>query len=131
MFHLRKNCLLKKKGYDGASADIWACGVILFEMLAGYPPFYDHNLLTMYTKRITVADIIKDEWFQKNYEPAEGIYFKESNSIYDTRAAIKSRKESSEDETMPETRGFINAFELIAMSYDLDLSALFEDHASP
>jgi len=30
---------MSKKGYDGTQSDVWACGVILFIMLAGFPPF--------------------------------------------------------------------------------------------
>jgi len=30
-------------GYDAAMADIWACGVILFIMLAGFPPFQQYE----------------------------------------------------------------------------------------
>ena len=36
------------------SVDWWAVRVLLFEMLAGYPPFYDENPLEIYRK-ITIG----------------------------------------------------------------------------
>ncbi len=36
----------KEKGYD-TSVDIWSCGVILFEMTCGYPPFKKDKTHTM------------------------------------------------------------------------------------
>ncbi|RRT64131.1 hypothetical protein B296_00029449, partial [Ensete ventricosum] len=42
--------VLNDRGYDGATADLWSCGVILFVLLAGYLPFEDSNLMTLYNK---------------------------------------------------------------------------------
>jgi serine/threonine protein kinase len=43
--------MIKNSGYDPTISDIWACGVILFIMLAGFPPFQKPN--------------VTDWWFQK------------------------------------------------------------------
>jgi serine/threonine protein kinase len=40
-----------KVGY-GKSVDWWALGVLIFEMLAGYPPFYDNEPIGIYKKII-------------------------------------------------------------------------------
>jgi 5'-AMP-activated protein kinase, catalytic alpha subunit len=42
--------VLSRKGYSGAKADVWSCGVILFVLAAGYLPFRDTNLIRMYRK---------------------------------------------------------------------------------
>lgn len=57
--------VIKKKGYDGAKADIWSCGVILFVLLAGYLPFKDKNLMEMYRK-ITKAEFKFPQWFSSD-----------------------------------------------------------------
>uniref|UniRef100_K3ZIC0 non-specific serine/threonine protein kinase n=1 Tax=Setaria italica TaxID=4555 RepID=K3ZIC0_SETIT len=93
--------VLEDQGYDGAMADLWSCGVILFVLLAGYLPFEDSNLMTLYKKisnaeftfppwtsfpakrlltrildpnpmtRITIPEILEDEWFKKGYKRPE------------------------------------------------------------
>ncbi|EMS51088.1 CBL-interacting serine/threonine-protein kinase 21 [Triticum urartu] len=91
---LRK-VVIQHKTYDGAAADIWSCGVILFELLAGYLPFQDCSLIHLYRRyalpqwitlpqkkiilrildpspitRAKINDIFDDEWFQEGYNPS-------------------------------------------------------------
>ncbi|XP_010937988.1 CBL-interacting protein kinase 18 [Elaeis guineensis] len=54
--------VIGRKGYDGAKADIWSCGVILFVLMAGYLPFHDPNLMEMYRK-IGKAEFKCPNWF--------------------------------------------------------------------
>ncbi|XP_066306445.1 CBL-interacting protein kinase 9-like isoform X3 [Miscanthus floridulus] len=91
--------VLADKGYDGMAADVWSCGIILFVLMAGYLPFDDANLMRLYKlicqanvscppwfssgakkfikrildpnpdTRITIAEILEDEWFKKDYKP--------------------------------------------------------------
>ncbi|KAK4759821.1 hypothetical protein SAY87_022952 [Trapa incisa] len=148
--------LLTNRGYDGAAADIWSCGVILFEMLSGSLPFNDCNIINLYEKiykadyafpawfteaqkniiwrilnpnaktRVTAQEIMEDAWFQVHYVPAP-IYECEGEDAYDVPAAFELVEEMEADKQIPNPSSFINAFKLIAMSQDLDLSGLFEE----
>ncbi|KAL0372080.1 UNVERIFIED_CONTAM: CBL-interacting serine/threonine-protein kinase [Sesamum calycinum] len=54
--------VLRMKGYDGAKADIWSCGVVLYVLLAGFLPFHDENLIAM-CKKIFMAEYDFPPWF--------------------------------------------------------------------
>lgn len=47
--------IIQGNGY-GWAVDWWAMGILLFEMVAGYPPFYDQNPFGVY-KKILRGDI--------------------------------------------------------------------------
>ena len=91
----------RQTGYNGFTADVWSCGIILFIMLSGRQAFEDEDLRALFNKiergqyqmsryipdgprsliekmlhtdpaqRIDLAGIIKNPWFQVKFDPAE------------------------------------------------------------
>jgi calcium/calmodulin-dependent protein kinase (CaM kinase) II len=59
--------VLKKEPY-GKAVDIWACGVILYILLVGYPPFWDEDQHRLYaqikagTYDVSDGALRVDEW---------------------------------------------------------------------
>jgi len=142
------------KSYN-EKCDLWSCGVILFVLMAGYLPFDDSNLMTLYKKiykadftcpswfsssakklitrildpnpktRITIPEILDNEWFKKGYKPPK-FNEEEDVNLDDIDAVFNDSEEhlvTEKKETKPE---LMNAFELISMSQGLNLGNLFE-----
>lgn len=55
--------IIQSKGH-GKAVDWWALGILIYEMLAGYPPFYDENPFGIYQK--ILAGRIE---FPKHFDP--------------------------------------------------------------
>ncbi|KAL9224374.1 hypothetical protein vseg_000411 [Gypsophila vaccaria] len=155
--------VINNKGYDGAKADLWSCGVILFVLMAGCLPFEDQNLLSLYKKilkasftcppwfsrsaknlihrildpnpstRITIAELIENEWFKKGYTPPVFEEEPDTNiddvdtifdqSMHSGNLVVERREERIVKPSPPVT---MNAFELISTSRGLNLGILFE-----
>ena len=54
--------VLQNEGYDGAVADCWSVGVILYVLLAGFLPF-DENTMSALFAKIKDAEYAYPQWF--------------------------------------------------------------------
>jgi len=138
--------VIGKRGYDGAKADIWSCGVILYVLLAGFLPFQDDNLVALYKKiyrgdfkcppwfssearrlitklldpnpntRITISKIMDSSWFKK---PVPKNLMGKKREELDLEEKIKQHEQ--------EVSTTMNAFHIISLSEGFDLSPLFEE----
>ncbi|KAJ8528150.1 hypothetical protein K7X08_021842 [Anisodus acutangulus] len=134
--------VIGKNGYNGATADIWSCGVILYVLLAGFLPFQDDNIMAMY-KKIHKGDFRCPPWFSSD---AKKLITKMLDPNPSTRITASKIMESSWfKKSVPKTlrtkeeEEFVvggekvknieslNAFHIISLSEGFDLSPLFEE----
>ncbi|KAF0907523.1 hypothetical protein E2562_018342 [Oryza meyeriana var. granulata] len=148
--------VINRKGYDGAKADIWSCGVILFVLLAGYLPFHDKNLMDMYKKigkaefkcpswfttdvrrlllrildpnpstRISMEKIMENPWFRKGLDAKLLRYNLQSKDAIPIDMNIDFDSLNSTI-TLEKKPSNLNAFDIISLSTGLDLSGMFEE----
>ncbi|KAM7485261.1 hypothetical protein LguiA_001270 [Lonicera macranthoides] len=130
--------VVRRKGYDGAQADAWSCGVILFVFLSGSLPFDDSNLPNMYRK-IYLREFNMPDWISKSARnliyrlldpnPVTRMSIEEMMSNNWFKRSLKSNPQiqlSDSDLANCKQDSTINAFDIISMSSGLDLSGLFE-----
>ncbi|XP_039116386.1 LOW QUALITY PROTEIN: CBL-interacting protein kinase 24-like [Dioscorea cayenensis subsp. rotundata] len=82
--------VLSHQGYDGSAADIWSCGVILYVLMAGFLPFDEIDLPTLYRK-INAAEFSYPSWFSAD---AKSLISRILDPNPKTRIRIEEIKES-------------------------------------
>lgn len=136
--------VIGKKGYEGAKADLWSCGVILFVLLAGYLPFHDTNIMAMY-KKIYRGDFKCPSWFSSDArkilkrlldpnpitritssELMQTIWFKRKSGVMQGTDELTKEIDNADQNTNNYV-GTMNAFHIISLSEGFDLSPLFEE----
>jgi carbon catabolite-derepressing protein kinase len=78
--------VLRRKAYDGAKADAWSCGVILFVLLAGHLPFDDANITDM-CRRAHRREFQFPEWVS---QPARSLVNRLLDPNPVTRVAVET-----------------------------------------
>ncbi|KAH9328526.1 hypothetical protein KI387_000634 [Taxus chinensis] len=148
--------VIVKKGYDGAKADIWSCGIILFVLMAGYLPFHDPNLMVMYGKiyrgefkcppwfsptavklisyllnpnpkaRIPIPRLMEVPWFKKGFQRQSPAVQDDEINLVDVDFAFEASQDELKSTSTESKPMCLNAFDIISHSSRLNLSGLFE-----
>ncbi|KAL8161066.1 hypothetical protein V2J09_012555 [Rumex salicifolius] len=146
--------VISRKGYDGAKADTWSCGVILYAMLAGYLPFQDSNIMEMYKKirraeykcpnwfptelrklvakildpnprrRISIAKIMENPWFKRGLGTTPVASEVETGQLSKPVMCTTLTEKKQELGKLSN----LNAFDIISLSPGFDLSGLFVEN---
>lgn len=65
----------------GKAADYWAFGILLFELLAGYPPFFADSPLEICTPPLSPPLLRTDDWAYRRKDPERNVRIPQSHRL--------------------------------------------------